>query len=59
MANSLEERMIGIQESKAAIGKGSMEKLSADEIRTVRLGMFRKIFDLPDSESDDETVFEE
>jgi SWI/SNF-related matrix-associated actin-dependent regulator of chromatin subfamily A3 len=47
MADTIEERMISLQEAKAAIGKGAMQKLKPKEVRAARLGMFRRIFDLP------------
>ena len=46
MAGSIEERMIALQESKAAIAKGSMEKLKSDEVRKARIGDLKSLFDL-------------
>ena len=46
MANSIEERMVELQEVKAAMGKGTMERLQPEEARRLRIGEFRKLFDL-------------
>jgi SNF2 family DNA or RNA helicase len=48
MKDSLEERMIALQESKAALGKGSMEKLSADEKRKARITALKDLFQVTD-----------
>ncbi len=40
------ESMIQLQEAKAAIGKGSMEKLKPDEVREARIGDFKFVFSL-------------
>ena len=48
MANTIEERMVDLQESKAAMSKGAMEKLKPEEVRRLRLGEFRTLFDLHD-----------
>ena len=37
MAGSIEERMVALQEAKSMQAKGSMQKLSAEEQRRVRL----------------------
>jgi len=47
MAGSFEERMINLQETKAALGKGAMAKLTAREARQLRMGHVRSLFDLP------------
>jgi len=46
MAGSIEERMLSLQETKAAIAKGSMEKLKPDEVRKARIGDLKSLFDL-------------
>jgi SWI/SNF-related matrix-associated actin-dependent regulator of chromatin subfamily A3 len=46
MAGTIEERMVALQESKAAMGKGAMEKLKPEEARKLRIGEFRKLFEL-------------
>jgi SNF2 family DNA or RNA helicase len=46
MKNSIEERMIAIQEAKAAIGKGAMEKLKPEEIRKTRIGDLKSLFSI-------------
>jgi hypothetical protein len=48
MADSIEERMIHLQEAKAAIGKGSMEKLKPDEARKARIGDLKSLFSIKD-----------
>jgi SNF2 family DNA or RNA helicase len=46
MKDSIEERMIALQEAKAAIGKGAMEKLKPDEIRKARIGDLKNLFSI-------------
>lgn len=46
MAGSIEERMVSLQETKAAIAKGSMEKLKPDEVRKARIGDLKSLFDI-------------
>ena len=46
MKDSIEERMIAIQEAKAAIGKGAIQKLSAEEVRKTRLGDLKSLFSI-------------
>eukprot|EP00541_Cyclophora_tenuis_P009709 CAMPEP_0116550124 /NCGR_PEP_ID=MMETSP0397-20121206/5258_1 /TAXON_ID=216820 /ORGANISM="Cyclophora tenuis, Strain ECT3854" /LENGTH=215 /DNA_ID=CAMNT_0004074931 /DNA_START=81 /DNA_END=728 /DNA_ORIENTATION=+ len=46
MTDSIEERMIEIQGAKAAIGKGTMEKLSPQELRKARIGDLKSLFQL-------------
>jgi len=44
MKDSIEERMVELQDSKAALGKGSMEKLSQEEKRKARLTRLLDLF---------------
>lgn len=44
MADSIEERMVGLQDAKAALGKGSLEKLSPEEKRKARLTALLDLF---------------
>jgi tartrate dehydratase beta subunit/fumarate hydratase class I family protein len=46
MKDSIEERMIKLQEAKAAIGKGSMEKLKPEEVRKARIGDLKSLFSI-------------
>jgi hypothetical protein len=46
MADSVESRMVQLQEQKAAIGKGVFETLSAEEKRKARFGDIQKLLDL-------------
>ena len=46
MKDSIEEGMLELQEAKAVIGKGSMEKLKPDEARKARLYDLKKLFSL-------------
>jgi len=48
MSNSIESKMIELQESKAAIGKGAMEKLTAEEKRKARLSTLKSLFSIKD-----------
>lgn len=46
MKDSMEGRMIELQEAKAAIGKGAMEKLKPEEIRKARIGDLKSLFSI-------------
>jgi SNF2 family DNA or RNA helicase len=46
MKGSIEEKMLHLQEAKAAIGKGSMEKLKLDEARKTRLCDYKDLFSM-------------
>ena len=51
MAGSIEERMVALQEAKNMQAKGSMQKLSADEQRRVRLDDLRGLLLLEEHEN--------
>lgn len=44
MKDSIEERMIALQESKAALSKGALQKLSPDELRKTRIADLKSLF---------------
>jgi SWI/SNF-related matrix-associated actin-dependent regulator of chromatin subfamily A3 len=44
MKDSIEERMIALQESKAAMSKGAMQKLSSAELRKTRIRDLKSLF---------------
>lgn len=46
MKDSVESKMIELQLSKAAIGKGAMEKLSREERSKARLGALKSLFSM-------------
>ena len=46
MKDSIEERLVSIQSRKAALGKGSMEKLSAKEEKRAQLTAMEDLFDV-------------
>ena len=46
MKDSIESRMITLQEAKAAMGKGAMEKLNPDEFRKARIGDLKSLFSI-------------
>jgi hypothetical protein len=46
MADSVESRMVHLQEQKAAMGKGVFETLSAEDKRKARFGDIQKLLDL-------------
>jgi SNF2 family DNA or RNA helicase len=50
MKDSIEERMIALQDSKAALGKGSLEKLHPAEKRKARLTALKDLFQVEDVE---------
>lgn len=43
--NSVENRILEIQEKKQTLGKGALRKLSADELRKTRMADLRSIFE--------------
>lgn len=45
-ADSIESRMIDLQEAKAAMGKGAFEQLSIAEKKKTRLSDFKKLLEL-------------
>lgn len=47
--NSIEERMITLQQSKAALGKGTLEKLTRKEQQKARLTAVRDLFQIDDT----------
>jgi hypothetical protein len=49
MEDSIEERMIQLQQAKAALGKGSLEKLSPTEQRQARLTALKDLFQIANS----------
>ena len=49
MKDSLEERMIRLQNAKAALGKGSMERLKPEEKRRARLTALRDLFEVDEA----------
>jgi len=50
MRDSIEERFIKYQNSKEALGKGSMEKLSHIEQRKAKLTQLKDLFQVNDEE---------
>jgi hypothetical protein len=49
MADSLEQRMLGVQKAKEMLGKGIMERLSQAEKRKARITALRDLFELPEN----------
>lgn len=50
MKDSIEERMIQIQKSKAALGKGSMQKLSREEEKMAKVTTLKDLFQIKSRE---------
>lgn len=46
MENSIEEKILKLQSSKAAINKGALVKLSREELAQVRMAEYRTLFEL-------------
>lgn len=46
MNDSMEVRLVGLQDAKAAIGKGSLEKLNPEEKRKARLTALKDLFEV-------------
>ena len=44
-ADSVESRMVDLQEAKAALGKGAFESLSAEEKRKARMSDLKKLLE--------------
>ncbi len=44
MAGSIEDRMVALQEAKATMGKGAMEKLKPEEQRKARITALKELF---------------
>jgi SNF2 family DNA or RNA helicase len=51
MKNSIEERMVALQEAKSMQAKGAMQKLKADEARKARVSELRSLLLLNDDET--------
>jgi hypothetical protein len=50
MEGSIEERMVKLQSAKPALGKGSIEKLTASEERRAKLTAMKDLFEIVDVE---------
>ena len=48
MKDSIEERMLAVQESKASMGKGSFAKLKKAELEKAKLTAMRDLFQVDD-----------
>jgi SWI/SNF-related matrix-associated actin-dependent regulator of chromatin subfamily A3 len=59
MKDSIEERMVSLQTAKAALGKGSLEKISAPERSKARLTFLRDLFEIGEAEVKWDTDFTE
>eukprot|EP00978_Attheya_sp_CCMP212_P013372 scaffold33647_cov49-Attheya_sp.AAC.2 len=46
MTGSIEERIVDLQERKATLAKGAMEKLKPEEIRNMRVGDLKTLFQI-------------
>ena len=44
MNNSIEERLLVLQEAKAALSKGVLSKLSEEEVRKTRVADLKNLF---------------
>ncbi len=44
--NSVEERILKLQEGKKLFSKGAMQKVDPEEVRKVRLGILKELFKL-------------
>lgn len=50
MKDSIEESMISLQQAKAALGKGSLQTISADERKQARLTFLTDLFRIDQSD---------
>ena len=53
MEDTLEARMLQLQDAKELLGKGAMERLSPAEKRKARLTQLRDLFELPENMEQD------
>jgi SNF2 family DNA or RNA helicase len=58
MKDTLEERMIKVQENKTALGKGSMQKLTLEERRLAKLTALKDLFAVDDEEENWQGVYD-
>jgi hypothetical protein len=54
MKDSIEERMVALQEAKSMQAKGSMQKLKADEQKKARLSDLKSLLLLKDDDGAEE-----
>lgn len=54
MKDSIEERMIKVQQAKAALGKGSMERISRQEERVAKLTAMKDLFELVEDDTNED-----
>ena len=54
MKDSIEERMVALQESKSMQAKGAMQKLKPDEQKKTRLNDLKSLLLLKDDDDDDD-----
>jgi SWI/SNF-related matrix-associated actin-dependent regulator of chromatin subfamily A3 len=50
MKDSIEERLLNVQSAKAALGKGSMEKLGKEEQNKARLTAMKDLFEVEEAD---------
>ena len=53
MKDTIEERMLDVQKMKSALGKGTMQKLSAAEEKVAKLTGLKDLFQIKEKDSDD------
>lgn len=59
MKDTLEERMVKVQENKAALGKGSLQKLTQEERRLAKITALKDLFAVDDKEENWQGVYDE
>lgn len=52
MKDSIEERMVAVQEAKQALGKGSLEKMSKVDQEKAKLTTMKDLFQINEEEAD-------
>jgi SNF2 family DNA or RNA helicase len=52
MTDSIEERMVAVQEAKQALGKGSLEKMSKADQEKAKLTTLKDLFQISEEEAD-------
>lgn len=52
MSNSVEERLVAVQEAKQALGNGSLQKLTKAEQEKAKVTTIRDLFEIAEADED-------
>lgn len=59
MKGSLEERLINVQKSKAALGKASLERISRKEERMAKITAMKDLFEIVDDDDEEYDILDD